>query len=83
VCKESAGENYVSDSGPGPNIDGFSTKDCKPSIPIFTGNLEVQFVVQNGTDVMGCVDNYISPELIEIVVDQTNLYTQQLITTRY
>jgi hypothetical protein len=53
--------------GPGPSIDEFCRKDCQPSISIFTGNPGIQFAVQNSTDVMEHVDNYISP-LIEIVV---------------
>jgi hypothetical protein len=67
--------------GPGPIVDGFCTKDRQPSILVFTGNPGVQFAVQNGTDVTEYVDNYISPELIETVVDKTNLYAQQQITT--
>jgi hypothetical protein len=31
--------------------------------------------------VMEYVDNYITPELIQIVVNQTNLYAQQQIAT--
>jgi hypothetical protein len=45
---------------------GFVKKDCQPSIPLFTGNPTVQFAVQNGTDMMEYVDNYITPELTEI-----------------
>jgi len=39
----------------------------------------VQFAVENEADVMIYFDRYIPPELAEIVVDQTNLYTQQQI----
>jgi len=39
----------------------------------------VQFAVENEADVMSYFDHYIPPELIEIVVDQTNLYAQQQI----
>jgi hypothetical protein len=53
-----------------------SIDDREPSIPLFTGNPAVQFAVQNGTDMMEYVDNYITPKLIQIVVNQTNLYTQ-------
>jgi hypothetical protein len=45
------------------------------------GNPGVQFSIQNSTDVMGYIDNYITAELIETVVDQTNLYAQQQIVT--
>jgi len=38
----------------------------------------VQFVVENEADVMSYFDHYIPPELIEKVVDQTNLYAQQI-----
>jgi hypothetical protein len=76
-------ENDISDSGPGPSLDGFCKKDRQPStcIPLFTGNSAVQFAVQNGTDMMEYVDNYITPELIQILVNQTNLYAQQQIAT--
>jgi hypothetical protein len=67
--------------GPGPSVDGFCKKDCQPSIPLVSGNPAVQFAVQNGTDMTEYVDNYITPELIQIVVNQTNLYTQQQIAT--
>ena len=67
--------------GPGPSVDGFCKKDRQPSIPLFKGNPAVQFAVQNGTDMKEYVDNYITPELIQIVVSQTNLYTQKQITT--
>jgi len=39
----------------------------------------VQFAVENEADVMSYFDHYIPPELIEIAVDQTNLYAQQKI----
>ena len=39
----------------------------------------MQFAVENEADVMSYLDHYIAPELIEIVVDQTNLYAQQQI----
>jgi hypothetical protein len=70
----------ISDSDPGPSVDEFCKKDHQPSIPLFTGNPAVQFAVQNGTDMMEYVDNYITPELIQIVVNQTNLYAQQIAT---
>jgi hypothetical protein len=78
---ESDDENDISDSSPGPSVDGFFEKDRQPSIPLFTGNPAVQFAVQNGTDMMEYVHNYITPELIQIVVNQTNLYAQQQIVT--
>jgi hypothetical protein len=49
-------------------------------LTVFTGNPGVQFAVQNSTDVMEYVGNSISAELIETVVDQTNLYAQQIAT---
>jgi hypothetical protein len=64
-----------------PSVDRFCKKDCQPSIPLFTGSPAIQFAVQNGTDMMEYVDNYITPELIQIVVNQTNLYAQQQIAT--
>jgi len=39
----------------------------------------MQFAVENETDVMSYFDHYIPPELIEVIVDQTNLYAQQQI----
>jgi len=58
---------------------GFSENDRQPRIPQFIGNPGVQFAVENETDVMSYFDHYILSELIEIVVDQTNLYAQQQI----
>jgi hypothetical protein len=66
--------------GPGRSVDGSCKKDRQPSIPLFTGNPAVQFAVQNGTDMMEYFDNFITPELIQIVVNQTNLYAQQIAT---
>ena len=40
----------------------------------------MQFAVENKANVMSYFDHYIPPELIEIVVDQTNLYAQQQIS---
>jgi hypothetical protein len=66
--EESDDENDISGSGPGPSADGFcKKKNRQPSIPLFTGNPAVQFAVQNGTDMMEYVDNYITPELSQIV----------------
>jgi hypothetical protein len=79
--EESDDENDISHSGPGPSVDEFCKKDRQPSISLFTGNPAVQFAVQNGTDMMEYDDNYFTPELIQIVLNQTNLYTQQQITT--
>ena len=59
-------------------ITGFSKNDRQPRIPPFIGNPGVQFAVENEADVMSYFDHYITPELIEIVVDQTNLYVQQI-----
>jgi len=39
----------------------------------------VQFAVENEAEVVSYFDHYIPPELIEIVVDQTNVYAQQQI----
>ena len=58
---------------------GFSKNVRQPGIPHFIGNPGVQFAVENETDVMSYFDHYILSELIEIVVDQTNLYAQQQI----
>jgi len=58
---------------------GFCKNDCKPRIPPFIGNPGGQFVVENEADGMSYFDHYISPELNEIAVDQTNLYAQQQI----
>ena len=52
---------------------GFSENDRQPRIPPFIGNLGVKFAVENQADVMSYFDHYVPPELIEIVVDQTNL----------
>jgi hypothetical protein len=43
--EESDDEKDISDSGPGPSVDGFYKKDRQPSIPLFTGNPAVQFAV--------------------------------------
>jgi len=58
---------------------GFSKNDRQPRIPPFIGDPGVQFAVENAADVMSYFDHYTPPELIEIVVDQTNLYVQQQI----
>ena len=58
---------------------GFSNNDRQPRIPPFIGNPGVQFSVEDEVDVMSYFDHYITPELIEIVVEQTNLYAQQQI----
>ena len=58
---------------------GFSENDRQPSIPPFIGNPCMQFAVENQVDVMSYFDHYVPPELIETVVDQTNLHTQQQI----
>ena len=39
----------------------------------------MQFAVENQADVMSYFDHYVPPELIEVVIDQTNLYAQQQI----
>ena len=39
----------------------------------------MQFAVENEAEVVSYFDHYIPPELIEIVVDQTNVYAQQQI----
>jgi len=38
----------------------------------------VQFAVENQADVMSYFDHYVPPELNDTVVDQTNLYAQQI-----
>jgi len=58
---------------------GFSKNDRQPRVPPFIGNPDVQFAVENEADVLSYFDNYIAPELIEIVADQTNLYAQKQI----
>jgi hypothetical protein len=73
---EESDDNNISYSGLGPSVDGFCEKDRQPSIPLFTGNPAVQFAVQTGTDMMEYVDDCITPQLIHIVVNQTNLYAQ-------
>ena len=84
-ANESDNESNISIPGPScRQIDvtpttGFSKNDRQPRIPHFTGNPGVQFAVENEADVMSYFDHYIPPELIEIVVDQTNLYAQQQI----
>jgi hypothetical protein len=57
---------------------GFSKNDREPRIPPFIGNTGVQFAVENEADVMSYFDHYIPPELTDILVDQTNLYAQQI-----
>jgi len=39
----------------------------------------MQFAVENQADMMSYFDHYVPPELIEIVVDETNLYAQKQI----
>jgi len=79
-ANESDNERNISIPGPsGRQIDvtpttGFSKNDHQPRIPPFIGNPGVKFAVENEADLMSYFDHYISPELIEIVVDQTNLY---------
>jgi len=83
---ESESDNESNISIPGPSrrqIDvtpttGFSKNDHQPRIPPFIGNPGKQFAVENEADVMSYFDHYIPPKLIEIVVDQTNLYAQQI-----
>jgi len=84
-ANESDNESNISIPGPsGRQIDvipttGYSKNDRQPRIPPFIGNPGVQFAVENEVDVMSYFDNYMPPELTEIVVDQTNLYAQQQI----
>jgi len=82
---ESDNESNIPTPGPSrrqidvtPNT-GFSKNDRQTRIPPFIGNPVVQFAVENEVVVLSYFDNYISPELIEIVVDQANLYAQQQI----
>ena len=58
---------------------GFFKNDRQPKIPPFIGKPGVQFAVENEADVMTYFDHSVPPELIEILVDQTNLYAQQQI----
>jgi len=80
---ESDNESNISIPGPScRQIDvtpttRFSKNDRQPRIPPFIGNPGVKFAVENEADAMSYFDRYIPPELIEIVVDQTNLYAQQ------
>ena len=83
-ANESDNESNISISGPTRRqIDvtpttWFSKNDRQP-IPPFIDNPGVQFAVENEAAVMSYFDHYVPPELIEIVVDQTNLYAQQQI----
>jgi hypothetical protein len=77
--EESDDENDIADSGPGPSVDGFCKTDRQPSIPLFPGNPAVQLLFKM-EHMMENIDNYITPELIQIVVNQTNLYAQQIAT---
>jgi len=52
---------------------GFSKNYRQPRIP------GVQFAVENEAAVISYFDHYIPPELIETVVEQTNLYAQKQI----
>ena len=82
---ESANESNISIPGPSRRridvtpITGFSENDRQPRIPPFIGNPGMQFEFENQADMMSYFDHYVPPELIEVVVDQTNLYTQQQI----
>jgi len=84
-ANESDNERNISTLGPSYKqinvtpTTGFSKNDHQPRIPPFVDNPGVQFAVENETDVMTYFDHYIPPELIETVVDQTNLYAQQQI----
>ena len=81
-ANESDNESNISILGPSRRqtdvtpTTGFSKNDYQPRIPPFIGNPGVQFSVENEADLMSYFDHYIPPELIEIVVDQTNLYEQ-------
>ena len=83
-ANESDNESNISILGPScRQIDvtpttGFSKIYHQPRIPPFIDNPGVQFAVENETDVMSYFDHCISTELTEIVVDQTNLYAQQI-----
>jgi len=83
-ANESDNESNISIPGPSRRqIDvtpttRFSKNDHQLRIPPFIGNLGVQFAVENEADMMSYFDHYIPPELIEIVVDKTNLYAQQI-----
>jgi len=87
-ANESDNESNISTLGPSRRqIDvtpttGLSKNDRQLRIPTFIGNPGVQFAVENEADVMSYFDHYIPPELIETVVDQTNLYARQQIAKR-
>jgi len=53
---------------------GFSENDHQPRISPFIGNPDMQFTFENQADVMSYFDHYVPPKVIEIVVEQTNLY---------
>jgi len=82
---ESDNESSITIQGPSHRqIDvtpttGFSKNDHQPRIPPLIGKPGVQSAVENEADVMSYFDHYIPPELIEIGVDEKNLYAQQLI----
>ena len=79
-ANESDNESNISIPGPSHRqiyvtpTTGFSDNDRQPKIPPFIGNLGMQFAVENQADVISYFDHYIPPKLIEILVDQTNLY---------
>jgi len=82
-ANESDNESNISKPGPRrsqiyvTSTTGFSKNDLLPRLPPFIGNPCVQFAVENEAAVLSYFDHYILPELIEIVVDQANLYTLQ------
>ena len=84
-ANESDNESNISTSGPSCRqtdvtpTTGFSKNDRQPRIPPFIRKPGMQFAVENEADVMSHFGHYIPPELIEIVVDQINLYAQQQI----
>ena len=78
-ANESDNDSNISIPGPSHRqIDvtlttGFSENDRQPRIPLFIGNPDVQFAVENQADVMSYFDHYVPPELTETAVDHTNL----------
>jgi hypothetical protein len=61
---ESASDSDSSDSGL--SVQGFSKKDRCPNTPLFTGIPSVQFMVQNTADLTEYLEQYITPELIQL-----------------
>jgi hypothetical protein len=59
----------------------FPKKDRHPKISLFTVIQPLQFTVQNTADLREYLEHYIMPGLIQLLVDQTNLYAQHVAAT--